>query len=270
VFSEFAYGYAVVRELEDTALLHGLHAPFFPTQRVERRVGFDVALNWSGHCWFLQFKRSAELHGRSARLRHQLGLPYYRFEVTRRSKSPQHDILVNLATRVAKYGNEVAYCAPLFARYATLDRHYRSSSVLMNSVFVNLLGASHLPDDDQHYYSTDRSATRTIFTSEFEEDVKSERALTAVARMLESAVQSSAAPLTDALPTLNALLNDVLAAANALDDEDDVDSEGSYFGELGALRLDDPFALMQRIQDVALFALDLAWIPILSGTPLTT
>jgi hypothetical protein len=264
MFSEFAYGYAVVRELELTAPAYGLHAPYFPTQQLERRagVGYDVAMNWSGQCLFLQFKRTEEMAGRRSSLKNTLGLPYYRFPVTRRSKSPQHDNLVALASRVARHGHEVAYCAPLFTRYAALDRHYRNRAVLTHRIYISLIGQPTLPDDGQHRYNADSLGSRVVFTSEHEEDVNGERALDAVGRVFQVATKSRAIDVHDALPTWHAVLGELLSIGNDNEDEEALESMLPS-REVNEERERNPVAVMRRIQEVALFAFDLAWIPIM-------
>ena len=64
-FSEFSYEYALTEALVDGQ--QHLVRPTFPTQREERRAGYDVRLDRPGYPIFLQFKLCHGMKRRTAR-----------------------------------------------------------------------------------------------------------------------------------------------------------------------------------------------------------
>lgn len=150
-FSEFGYGYAVVRELEATFGL-GLHAPRFPTQHEEGQDGggYDVHLSDLVFPLFLQFKRAERMERSNATEADEFGTPYLRFKLrTGRdtSRINQHNLLHQLA---AMHPERVAYFAPRFADYLEFDAAYTARQVVERSIIVQPEQIGAVDDRSQH------------------------------------------------------------------------------------------------------------------------
>lgn len=260
-FSEFSYGYAVVREIDFIYGHNGFSLPTFPTLREEASLGYDVALTIANTSFFLQFKRSDELNSRRSSLNGVLSRPYYRFPVTRRKKSRQHDILVQLASRLASKGHKVGYVAPTFTRQTTLARHYHALQVLMNSVFVDLASESLLPDDGQHYYNFDTSLTQTVFTSEKHREANGRRASLVIDDDMKATLRLTGEEMNDHLRVLRNLL---LHSANTLSFADGYEEFLEYRDD--DIALTKTLALVEDIQKISEFGLGLTWFPAFSLT----
>jgi hypothetical protein len=131
-------------------------APNFPSLLQEGGPGggYDLKLEAPGLPLFLQFKRSDHLSRRTAReikAGAPLSVPFYRFEITGRSQSEQHDMLVGLDVDP----NVVLYAAPLFHRKAEFDEAFLRHVVRQRSFYVRPRDIGVLPDDDAHHLSFD-------------------------------------------------------------------------------------------------------------------
>ena len=130
--SEFSYGFALTQELIKIA--DPLRAaPIFPSLIEEGRAGggYDVNLDIPGFPLFIQFKRSDCMKRRSAREAappFNLNPPFYRMKITERSRSAQHEMLLDLDDGT----NEVFYAAPLFHTVEELNAAYGSVTVSEN------------------------------------------------------------------------------------------------------------------------------------------
>jgi hypothetical protein len=145
-FTEFSYGFAVTHELVLLNSGNVLAAPEFPSLIREGQAGgYDVRLNF-GTFLFLQFKLSEYMHGRRARYRTLIGLPYYRFWITPRLQSAQHRMLVDLATT----GQQVYYAAPTFHLQTAFNAEFQANTVVNQSAFINPAEIGYLADDDEH------------------------------------------------------------------------------------------------------------------------
>ncbi len=103
---------------------------------------------------FLQFKRADCMLTRRAREISTYGLdlvpPFYRFPVTPKNRSDQHDLLLALDDDV----NMVFYAAPRFHLISEIDSAYSGSSVAAKSIFISPSEIGEL-DDDSHHVSYD-------------------------------------------------------------------------------------------------------------------
>ena len=104
-----------------------------PTPAEEAQVGYDAVLAANGYPRFFQFKRpdyiGAGLGNQGQRYPYQ---PYYRINITPHERSPQHNLLVNLAKR----GHEVYYVAPIFHDPQQLGQHRSAEQIMEQSIWV--------------------------------------------------------------------------------------------------------------------------------------
>src|SRR5262245_8892512 len=135
--SKFSYGFALTHELVNSAGPSLRAAPIFPSLIEEGRAGggYDVQLDLPGIPLFLQFKRADCMTRRTAKeiksgLR--LRLPFYRFRITERRRSAQHDLLLELDVDP----NEVFYAAPRFHLVDELNAAYINNDVRNRSLFI--------------------------------------------------------------------------------------------------------------------------------------
>lgn len=163
-FSEFSFGYALTE-----ALVNGrqhIIRPIFPTQRQERRDGYDLRLDCPGRPIFLQFKLCHGMTRRSARefAYHDLPLafPFLRMPLMPSRLSPQHGLLLELESR----GEVVLYAAPRFFRDEDFAAHYGNQVILSHSAFIRPTVIGPLPDDSDHHVSFDPDARHGWFLSE--------------------------------------------------------------------------------------------------------
>lgn len=140
LISEFSYGFALTHELV-LSIGKLSAAPVFPSLIEEGRAGggYDVNLNAPGIPLFLQFKRSEKLERRNAReTRHfnNFTVPFYRFTITAKNNSDQHEMLLELDDGY----NLVFYAAPLFYRKEEFDDAFLNGLVRQRSFFCKTTG----------------------------------------------------------------------------------------------------------------------------------
>ena len=160
-FSEFTYGYSLVHELVDT--LSCTAVPIFPSliEEGKKGGGYDVKLlSRKGKLLYLQFKLSDWMKRRNAREYkipgHSLSLPYFRFEVTSRSISKQHKLLLALESVEPL----TFYAAPAFHLIEEINAHWKQSSATPNSVFVKPSSIGNLYDSYTHTVCFDTTLIR--------------------------------------------------------------------------------------------------------------
>jgi len=147
-------------------------APFIPSQRLERFLGFDIEFRLRQgniqHSLFLQHKVSHFISNRGGRnwnIYNLHGGPYYYFYLERLDRSPQHNLLYNLQ----QSGEEVYYSAPLFYEENVLTQYFVNGIVIDNSVFIDPLGVGVIADFIQHRISYDQNGTQAAFHSNSKE-----------------------------------------------------------------------------------------------------
>jgi hypothetical protein len=161
-FSEFSFGFALTSELMSVLGLKRLGAPLFPTQRQEAMPGGGYDVRLPGVPIFLQFKRSHSLNRRSKKQAALFsGSPFYRFAVTRSSRSPQHELLLDLEAQ----GNCVLYAAPIFATNQELFKHYTHDRLAKESLFIRPSEIGPLSEGDPHHVCF-RRGDRTYLCSD--------------------------------------------------------------------------------------------------------
>lgn len=165
-FSEFSYGYAVTEELLNWHGLGITAAPKFPSLLAEAKYGWDLKLTTGGLPVFLQFKLADGLTRSSAKEIADHGLPltptFFRYPITRLSKSIQHTLLCRL-NFVHKH---VYYASPRFHLEEEFSRYYFSKTIIRRSGFIRPSSIGPLPDDDQHHVSYNRFGWQFWFLSE--------------------------------------------------------------------------------------------------------
>lgn len=134
-FGEFQFAYSCTRELEDGDFhFPGWGMPTIPNLVEEAKLGYDVAFFLAPIApVFLQFKIANHLTRSNASEWAKFNRDYFRFGVYPKTRSPQHNRLVDLA----RSGEEVYYCAPAFSTAAEYTAHHSTRSVSDHSVFID-------------------------------------------------------------------------------------------------------------------------------------
>ena len=145
-FNEFSYGFAFTHGfLKD--LPHVTTAPRFPSLVAEGKVGWDLKLTYPGLPIFFQYKLSDYLTRPQAKYWEYYKKPYFRFDITPRKRSNQHNLLKKLATKE----EDVFYAAPLFIRETQFDQAYLQDQVANLSIWAPLKNLCWLKDDEEHH-----------------------------------------------------------------------------------------------------------------------
>lgn len=156
-FSEFTFGYAVTRHIEDT-LGGRIAVPSFPTTVQEADLGYDVDFLSHGVPLVIQYKRSSVMKRSdckefaSPHFAHifYARRPFYRMHLHKNHQYRQH-----LMLRVFEYflGGGVWYCTSSVEDKAELDGHYRRGQMFNASTFFSPSSIA-LPDlHDDHFVS---------------------------------------------------------------------------------------------------------------------
>jgi hypothetical protein len=162
-FTEFSYGFAVTHELVLANSGSIFAAPEFPSLIREGQLGggYDVRLDF-GTFLFLQFKLSEYMHGARSGQGEVIAPPYYRFWIAPRSRSQQHEMLVDLAEE----GNEVYYAAPIFHEQTAFNAAFQEDSVVTQSAFFRPSDIGYLEDDDYHCMTFNAALPHGYFCSQ--------------------------------------------------------------------------------------------------------
>lgn len=149
--------------------------PFLPTLRQEKLLGYDIRYSFKkgfrAKSLMLQFKVSHFVENRSrnnARIYDCYSGAYFRFPITPRYLSKQHQIMLKLARR----GESIFYCAPLFYRMLELSNFFQRDTVINNSRLFDPINMGALLDDNQHHVSYDPSGRFGFFHSENKKVIK--------------------------------------------------------------------------------------------------
>lgn len=164
-FSEFSFGYAIVRQIEQQ-MLGQWAVPRFPTQREEADAGYDVDFLSHGVPLFIQFKRSEVMQRRSCKEWRDPSvswtLPIYRMHLHQRGDYRQHMLMRALE----RSGNTAIYCTSTVPAKGDLDHLYATDRAFeAAAVFWPLeidLPSLHEP----HHVAFNRNATVAAVYSE--------------------------------------------------------------------------------------------------------
>ena len=149
-FSEFSYGFAFTFDfINRNPCLRA--APTFPSLNAEGKVGWDLKLPYQGHPKFFQFKLSEYMRGQRAIHWSTYGQPHYRFRITPRGQSNQHNLLSVLSAEE----KEVYYVAPTFHEQGRFDDLFRQGVVTDNSIWIPVSCLPMVEDSNQHYVTFD-------------------------------------------------------------------------------------------------------------------
>lgn len=162
---EFCFNAEFVRK--NGAALIG--TPIIPSQRIEYVLGYDVEFRLQNSQFtrslFLQHKvtsYSEHRRGKNTFIWNCYNGPYYRFPVERLDRTRQHNLLVDLATK----GEDVFYCAPIFAGLDNLQNFFVHDQVMDNSRYFDPEDMGKVTDFEQHHVSCDPTGTYGFFHSD--------------------------------------------------------------------------------------------------------
>ncbi|NTI16090.1 hypothetical protein G6L29_10625 [Agrobacterium rhizogenes] len=156
-FSEFTFGYAVTRHIEDT-LGGRIAVPSFPTTVQEADLGYDVDFLSHGVPLVFQYKRSSVMKRSDCK---EFGSPHFshifhsRRPFYRMHLHKNHQYNQHLMLRVFEYflGGGVWYCTSSVQDKAELDGHYRRHQMFDASTFFRPSSIA-LPDlHEDHFVS---------------------------------------------------------------------------------------------------------------------
>jgi hypothetical protein len=148
--SEFSYGFALTNEIVGWAPVAA--APLFPSLIEEGKAGggYDVHLDIAGIALYLQFKRADCMVRATAReiseYKLPIDLPFFRFKITERRKSDQHELLLALN----QTNQFVYYAAPKFHELSEINAAWHSNSVGARSIFISPQEVGALDDESHH------------------------------------------------------------------------------------------------------------------------
>lgn len=149
-FSEFSFGFAYGREVVSKHWAALKSAPILPSLYDEGKDGgFDLAIGLYGWTYFAQFKRSDYLSRANATWWLDHSGSYYRFPITRRRHSRQHDLLLRLEQQ--NVFHIVEYVAPRFYTSAELSSNFIAHTVIDRSLRLFPRSVGPIVDDQQHY-----------------------------------------------------------------------------------------------------------------------
>lgn len=169
--NEKTYEFAFTHQLLEKIKVRGLsppRPPKFPTTRAEAKEGYDVNVNVGGIALFFQFKISEYLISRNAKEAKNgvVDPPYFRFKIYSRARSPQHQMLFALESRIeeAMLPGFVSYAAPLFISWNDFEHYFVGNSILEHSYYVqpSMIGPIH--DDEDHTVFHKPGETTGLFT----------------------------------------------------------------------------------------------------------
>ncbi|MBL8172407.1 MAG: hypothetical protein JNJ50_29880 [Acidobacteria bacterium] len=160
--SEFSYGFVLTHELVHVYDCWQVAATVVRASEAKKKgKQQEIGLSLRGYPLFLQFKLSEYMQRRYAAESKVAGLPYFRFELPRRSQSNQHRLLMELEKR----GNAVFYVAPLFHEAASLNSAFFDRQIVAQSVFISPGDISELPDSKLHRVVYSRKTPDVHFCS---------------------------------------------------------------------------------------------------------
>lgn len=155
-FSEFTFGYAIVRQIEE--VLGGRTiAPSFPTPHEEAGKGYDVSILNSGIPLFIQFKRSEVMRNRSCREykdeKAYLEFPIFRMHLHKSNAFKQHFLMQDLESS----GNVAVYCTSAVEDKDELDALYGAGRIFAASTWFSPQEIKLPSLDEPHHVSFSRN-----------------------------------------------------------------------------------------------------------------
>ncbi len=167
-FSEFAYGYALTRDLELQTGGRLFSPPVFPNLRDEGKAdgGWDVKLKSVVRTYYLQFKIPqcmAQIQSNSKEFG-KITAPSYRMHLHKHKTRAhsQHNALVSLAVG----GCYVAYASPVFHTQSDIESKAKlAGAVIRASAFFDPRQIGKISNSDDHFIAYSGRA-RGVYCSE--------------------------------------------------------------------------------------------------------
>lgn len=149
-FSETQFTFGIMRELANRCYTtgRGWKAPFFPTQRQEKTLGYDCAVEGPVRNVFFQFKVPEKKTQSKALYWNEMNGPYFQIKIWPDKLSPQHNNLRDLARKDPK--NKVYYCAPRFHTNREYGDNYMNETIAQNSVYIACGSLKPIAGNDEH------------------------------------------------------------------------------------------------------------------------
>ncbi len=164
--SEFTFGYSFLHEQTVKKWGRVRSIPIFPSLIKEKRLGYDVNLQFKGKDYYYQFKLSDLLWRSNSKFIRDgtYSGPYYRIKLHRMYFNLQHRKLWGLS-RKKKY---TYYVSPECPNIGLFNQAFLSGQVTDHSRLIPLTKCSNYPqsDDRQHYITYQRDDPSFIQHSE--------------------------------------------------------------------------------------------------------
>lgn len=145
-FSEFSFGFGFINDLLGKLGPSIVAAPEFPSLIQEGTLGYDAKIDFPGLPLFFQFKLCEYMKHPLAREWPDYVRPYFRFAITPANRSPQHNLLRDLARREL-----VFYIAPLFSTVWEFNRFFLAKQVSSRSIWIPLSRLPSTLNSDRHW-----------------------------------------------------------------------------------------------------------------------
>lgn len=120
----------------------------FPTQREEKKKGYDCTIEGAVRSLFFQFKVPEKKTTANAKHWSTFGAPYYKFKIWPDSMTPQHNKLVDLAKEDPR--NKVYYCSPGFHTNEEFNENYANKRLSTQSIYVPCGSLPKISGEDWH------------------------------------------------------------------------------------------------------------------------
>lgn len=169
-FTELQFTIAIIKELTEVEYFNnsfGTVSFYTPSLSDEANLGYDTRIDRFTPL-FLQFKRPKYMIGVNSKYNvfGSFNVPYFQFDLytnvsTRSvSRDSQHNLLVGLA----RSGQSVYYCAPLFHDISSFDRFYISGEISENSIYINANNLRKYPTNEDHELVYDSNSLYQVFS----------------------------------------------------------------------------------------------------------
>lgn len=149
-FSETQFVFGILNELVNSCWnsKKAWTSPRFPTQRQEKKLGYDFKIEGAVRTLFFQFKVPEKKTTSRGKYWTTFGGPYYKFEIWPDNRTHQHNDLVTLAKSDPHY--KVYYCSPGFHTEKEFDENYRDKTISRKSIYVPCKILPKISGNDKH------------------------------------------------------------------------------------------------------------------------
>ena len=171
-FSETQFVFGILKELVNTNLSTKKcwKAPYFPTQRQEKDLGYDVKIMGAVRSLFFQFKIPEKKTTSKGKYWTTFGGPYYEFQIWPDDITHQHNDLIALANSDSHY--KVYYCSPGFHTCDEYEENYRNNTISNKSIYVPCKTLPKITGAEKHSisYTIDPKRKYKMHSEEFDID----------------------------------------------------------------------------------------------------